>query len=108
MTKAYLAVNGDQGDKSARVRDMVEQLTAGVVAALVRRQPAGGTFHIEDVQDQVELSLMRSGEHEVARSYVLYREKRTEERARARDKAMPAAEHGMLITDDAGRRVPLD
>src|SRR5476649_1651638 len=80
MTKAYLAVNGDQGEKSARVRDMVEQLTAGVVAALVRRQPSGGTFHIEDVQDQVELSLMRSGEHDVARAYVLYRAKHMEER----------------------------
>src|SRR5476649_1696774 len=80
MTKAYLAVNGEQGEKSARVRDMVEQLTAGVVAALVRRQPSGGTFHIEDVQDQVELSLMRSGEHDVARAYVLYRAKHMEER----------------------------
>ena len=52
-----------------------------MVAALVRRQPAGGTFHIEDVQDQVELALMRSGEHDVARAYVLYRAKRMEERA---------------------------
>ena len=40
----------------------------------MRRQPAGGTFHIEDVQDQVELSLMRDGAHDVARTYVLYRE----------------------------------
>src|SRR5579863_8270656 len=89
MTKAFLAVNGGQGAASARIREVVAALTDNVVAALVRRQPAGGTFHIEDVQDQVELSLMRSGEHEVARSYVLYREKRTEERARAREKALP-------------------
>jgi ribonucleoside-diphosphate reductase alpha chain len=63
---------------------MVEQLTSGVVNALVRRQPHGGTFHIEDIQDQVELSLMRSGEHDVARSYVLYREQRTQERSKAK------------------------
>jgi ribonucleoside-diphosphate reductase alpha chain len=81
VTKAFLAVNGGQGAASARVRELVEQLTANVVNALVRRQPAGGTFHIEDVQDQVELSLMRSGEHDVARAYVLYRAKRMEERA---------------------------
>ncbi|WP_407941705.1 ribonucleoside-diphosphate reductase subunit alpha [Noviherbaspirillum galbum] len=81
MTKAFLAVNGGQGAASARVRELVEQLTAGVVGALMRRQPAGGTFHIEDVQDQVELALMRSGEHDVARAYVLYRAKRMEERA---------------------------
>ena len=80
MMKAFLAVNGEQGRESARIRDLVEQLTNNVVAALVRRQPNGGTFHIEDVQDQVELSLMRSGEHDVAREYVLYRAKRMEER----------------------------
>ncbi|MEG1053324.1 MAG: ATP cone domain-containing protein, partial [Janthinobacterium sp.] len=80
MTKAFLAVNGGQGAASARIRELVEQLTDGVVAALVRRHPGGGTFHIEDVQDQVELSLMRSGEHDVARAYVLYRAKHMEER----------------------------
>ncbi len=80
MTKAFLAVNGGQGAASARVREMVEQLTSNVVAALMRRQPNGGTFHIEDIQDQVELSLMRSGEHDVARAYVLYRAKHMEER----------------------------
>jgi ribonucleoside-diphosphate reductase alpha chain len=81
MTKAFLAVNGGQGAASARVRELVDQLTQVVVGALMRNKPAGGTFHIEDIQDQVELALMRSGEHEVARAYVLYREKRTQERA---------------------------
>mgnify|MGYP000287662616 CR=1 FL=1 len=80
VTKAFLAVNGGQGAASARIRELVEQLTNTVVNALVRRQPAGGTFHIEDIQDQVELALMRSGEHDVARAYVLYRAKRMEER----------------------------
>src|SRR5436190_21794686 len=64
VTKAFLAINGGQGAASARVRESVERLTASVVGALMRRQPNGGTFHIEDVQDQVELSLMRSSEHE--------------------------------------------
>jgi len=109
MTKAFLAVNGGQGAASARIREVVAALTDNVVNALVRRQPAGGTFHIEDVQDQVELSLMRSGEHEVARAYVLYRERRADERSRAKEKAHPAAaEPGLSITNDAGQRVPLD
>src|ERR1041385_5074553 len=85
MTKAFLAVNGSQGAASARIREVVGHLTEAVVGALVRRQPAGGTFHIEDIQDQVELALMRSGEHDVARSYVLYREERA--KARAQEKA---------------------
>lgn len=80
VTKAFLAVNGGQGAASARIRELVEHLTFNVVNALMRRQPNGGTFHIEDIQDQVELALMRSGEHDVARAYVLYRAKRMDER----------------------------
>src|SRR6266849_6922251 len=60
MTKAFLAVEGGQGAASARIREVVASLTESVVATLVRRQPSGGTFHIEDIQDQVELALMRS------------------------------------------------
>jgi ribonucleoside-diphosphate reductase alpha chain len=104
MTKAFLAVNGGQGAASARVRELVEQLTANVVTALVRRQPAGGTFHIEDVQDQVELALMRSGEHDVARAYVLYRAKRMEERAQQQPKlSMDALQ--LHVTENGQRRL---
>jgi len=105
LTKAFLAVQGGQGAASARVREVTEQLTQQVVMALLRRMPAGGTVHIEDIQDQVELALMRSGEHEVARAYVLYRERRSQERA-AQTRA-EVAEHrlSMLVN---GQRVPLD
>ena len=82
LTKAFIAVDGGQGAASVRVREVVAGLTNDVVNALLRRQPDGGTFHIEDIQDQVELALMRSGEHDVARAYVLYREERTRERAK--------------------------
>ncbi|MGH8679711.1 MAG: ribonucleoside-diphosphate reductase subunit alpha, partial [Burkholderiales bacterium] len=85
MTKACIAVNGGQGAASARVREIVASLTENVVQALMRRQPGGGTFHIEDIQDQVELALMRGGEHEVARAYVLYREQRARERAKHKE-----------------------
>ncbi|ASC64113.1 MULTISPECIES: ribonucleoside-diphosphate reductase subunit alpha [Achromobacter] len=113
MTKAFLAVNGGQGAASARVRELVETLTTQVVNALVRNRPGGGTFHIEDVQDQVELALMRSGEHDVARSYVLYREKRTQERAAAaaaegQEKAAAAPQEHTLNVTDAGVRRPLN
>src|ERR1700730_17987825 len=92
MTKAFLAVNGGQGAASARVRELVEQFTQNVVRALLRSRPSGGTFHIEDIQDQVELALMRGGEHNVARAYVLYREKRNQERGHAPDaEAAPTA-----------------
>lgn len=105
MTKAFLAVRGGQGAASAAMREQVERLTNCVVAALVRRQPAGGTVHIEDVQDQVELSLMRDGAHDVARAYVLYRERRSQERSRSVP-AQPAPGALRVIAD--GRSVPLD
>ncbi len=106
MTKAFLAVRGGQGAASAAIREQVERLTAGVVGALVRRQPAGGTVHIEEVQDQVELSLMRDGAHDVARAYVLYRERRSQERAHAEHPA-PLVTAPISVQVD-GRTVPLD
>ena len=115
MTKAFIAVNGGHGAASARVREQVAQLTENVVNALMRRQPSGGTLHIEDIQDQVELALMRGGEHHTARSYVLYREERAKERARQREAqqaataAMPGAEAkpGINVTENGVSR-PLD
>src|SRR5438552_13104935 len=104
VTKAFLAVNGSQGAASARVRELVAGLTDTVVSALIRRQPAGGTFHIEDIQDQVELALMRSGEHDVARAYVLYREERA--KARAQEK-VSKIETGIHVGEN-GQRKPLD
>src|SRR3954462_4446773 len=114
MTKAFLAVNGSQGAASARIRELVSGLTEGVVGALVsglteagvgaliRRQPQGGTFHIEDIQDQVELALMRSGEHDAARAYVLYREERA--KARAQEKAKKV-ETGIHVVDNGQRKL---
>ncbi|WP_096084845.1 ribonucleoside-diphosphate reductase subunit alpha [Agaribacterium haliotis] len=81
MTKAFLAVEGGTAAASSRIHETVENLTDQIAATFKRRMPSGGTIHIEEIQDQVELVLMRSGEQKVARSYVLYRE----ERARARD-----------------------
>ncbi|MFL9873394.1 ribonucleoside-diphosphate reductase subunit alpha [Paraburkholderia megapolitana] len=106
VTKAFLAVNGGQGAASARVRELVEQLTQSVVRALLRSRPNGGTFHIEDIQDQVELALMRGGEHNVARAYVLYREKRNQERGVAHE-ATDAAAPGLNVVDNGITR-PLD
>jgi ribonucleoside-diphosphate reductase alpha chain len=110
VTKAFLAVNGGQGAASARVRELVAQLTEAVVNALVRRQPTGGTVHIEDIQDQVELALMRSGEHDVARAYVLYREKRAQARAQesAQKKSATAANEPVLHVVENGVRQPLN
>ncbi|MCP4407607.1 MAG: ribonucleoside-diphosphate reductase subunit alpha, partial [Gammaproteobacteria bacterium] len=72
VTKAFLAVEGGSAAASKRIHETVGGLTDKVIYALTRSRPDGGTFHIEDIQDQVELALMREGHHKVARAYVLY------------------------------------
>ena len=89
------------------MRETVDGLTEAVVRALLRSRPSGGTFHIEDVQDHVELALMRGGHHEVARAYVLYRERRAQERARQQQQE-PAPQEPVLYVTDGGERLPLD
>jgi ribonucleoside-diphosphate reductase alpha chain len=107
MTKAFLAVEGGNAAASSRIRDTVKTLTEQVVCALTRRLAGGGTLHIEDIQDQVELALMRAGEHKVARDYVLYREQHARERA-AKAAGEPKEEHCIRVTLADGSSSALD
>ena len=109
MTKAFLAVEGGSAAASRRVHDLVRDLTEQLSDALNRRNPAGGTIHIEDIQDQVELALMRSGEHKVARAYVLYREEQARKRAEeAANEGGDTAQPLVNVTMDDGTTQPLD
>ncbi len=107
ITKAFLAVEGNQSVASQRVRDQVATLSQLVNIALLRRLPAGGAVHIEDIQDQVELALMRNGNHDVARAYVLYREKRNAERAAEKASTPDKQAHHININID-GKLRPLN
>nr|WP_051279013.1 ribonucleoside-diphosphate reductase subunit alpha [Chitinilyticum aquatile] len=108
VTKAFIAVQGSHAAASAAVREQVGRLTDAVVSALMRRKPDGGAIHIEDVQDQVELALMRSGEHDVARAYVLYREQRAQDRhAKGEDQAADV-HHAINVKLENGDLRPLD
>jgi ribonucleoside-diphosphate reductase alpha chain len=108
MSKTFLAVEGEQGAASARVRETLARLTKQVVDALMRRYPGGGMVHIETIQDQVELALMRAGEHDVARAYVLYRERRAEERAALEKTRTPDGQTTALRINVDGQSRPLD
>ena len=110
MTKAFLAVEGSGAAASNRIHHLVDDLSEQVISALTRRLPGGGSVHIEAIQDQVELALMRAGEHKVARDYVIYRDARARERAEkaASSKTAPAAETGINVTLADGRTEPLD
>ena len=108
MTKAFLAVEGGGAAASGRVHEKVRSLTKQVVAAVTRNLQGGGTVHIEDIQDQVELVLMRSGEQKVARSYVLYREDRAKERAVKTSDTLPLENTGVRVKLADGSQRPLD
>lgn len=110
MTKAFLEVEGGTAAASTRIHERVASLSKQVVDALTRRMPAGGTVHIEDIQDQVELALMRAGEQKVARAYVIYREERSRLRASKTAQRIPeeTAPTPLDVTRDDGRKAPLD
>ena len=110
ITKAFLAVEGGTAAASSRIHETVAKLTEQVVGTFQRRMPSGGTLHIEDIQDQVELALMRAGEHKIARDYVIYRDQRARERAAkaALSPESQAAASAINVVHADGNRAPLD
>ncbi|AIS16759.1 ribonucleoside-diphosphate reductase subunit alpha [Pseudomonas rhizosphaerae] len=109
ITKAFLAVEGGNAAASSRIHDTVARLTEQVTATFKRRMPSGGTIHIEEIQDQVELALMRAGEQKVARDYVIYRNERSKERATRTPADAPVEAHPSIrITKADGSLAPLD
>jgi ribonucleoside-diphosphate reductase alpha chain len=108
MTKAFLAVEGGTAAASPRIRETVTALTEQMTATFMRRLPSGGTLHIEEIQDQVELAMMRAGEQQIARAYVLYREKRTQERQAENDLNVPPQAAAINVVHTDGSSHPLD
>ncbi|OOY76234.1 ribonucleoside-diphosphate reductase subunit alpha [Solemya velum gill symbiont] len=108
MTKAFLAVEGGNAATSSRIHQTVAELTDQVVEVLTRRSDSD-TLHIEDIQDQVELALMRSGEHKVARAYVLYREEQKKKRAEDdSEEGLIDDKHIVDVTLADGTKAPID
>ncbi|KAB0550474.1 ribonucleoside-diphosphate reductase subunit alpha [Pseudomonas argentinensis] len=109
ITKAFLAVEGGNAAASSRIHDTVARLTEQVTATFKRRMPSGGTIHIEEIQDQVELALMRSGEQKVARDYVIYREAQASKRKTSDAAEGIAQPHPSIrVTVADGSLAPLD
>jgi len=108
ITKAFVAVEGSEATASRRIRTAVESMTQQVVDTLSRRAEPGRPIHIEDIQDQVELALMRRGEHKVARAYVLYREERAQERRKREEQEAGVVLPRLHVRLDDGLEEPLD
>src|SRR6478672_7129293 len=107
ITKAFIADEGGTASTSDRIHQQIEELTHQVTQVFNRRLPSGGAVHIEDIQDQVELALMRSGHYKVARAYVLYREEHRKAR-QSTEKKLPKDSNELLITMPNGELIPLD
>ena len=108
VTKAFLAIESGNAAASDRIHKKVNQITESVIEVFERRMPSGGTLHIEEIQDQVELQLMRSEELEVARSYILYRAGRTQERKKVAPIIDIPDVPKINITKSDGTKAPLD
>lgn len=106
MTKAFLAHEGNNAADSERIRELVNDMVTSITAAFQRRLPSGGTIHIEAIQDQVELALMRAGEQKIARAYVLYREERRKAREEAESKYR--SDINIQVTRADGQKAPLN
>src|SRR3990167_6580953 len=107
ITKAFIAEEGANAATSDRIRTLIESIADQISQTFFRRLPTGGTLHIEDIQDQVELALMRSGQYKVARSYVLYREERRKAREAALQEAVKDSKLPIIRMPD-GEMKPLD
>ena len=108
VTKAFLANESGNAAASERIHKKVEAITADVQKVFIRRMPSGGTLHIEEIQDQVELQLMRNEEYVVARKYILYREERAFERAKGIEKKSEIEVPAISVTKKDGSQAPLD
>ncbi|MEO6801985.1 MAG: ribonucleoside-diphosphate reductase subunit alpha [Granulicella sp.] len=108
ITKAFVAVEGAGATASRRIHEAVEALTQNIVETLSRRADPARAIHIEDIQDQVELALMRSGEHKVARAYVLYREERSQERRKQEEQGAQIGGSRVCVRLNDGRLELLD
>ena len=115
IKKAFLAQtkirNNKIKDKEQKenIHKTVEELTNKVVAALTRRIADGDMIHIEDIQDQVELALMRDEHHKVARAYVLYREQRAASRYHTKKlkEQVGGKVSSMMVTKRDGKLEPV-
>ncbi len=109
ITKAFLAVEGTSAQNSSRIHTVVAEITKQITDNLTRRLEDSGTVHIEDIQDQVELALMRAGEYKVARAYVLYRDQQAQKRAEEeKQHPSPVNETILHVTAADGSKTPLD
>ncbi|WP_018880065.1 ribonucleoside-diphosphate reductase subunit alpha [Thioalkalivibrio sp. ALE9] len=112
VTKAFLAVEGGNAAASRRIHEVSREVAGQVVDSLFRRAGTQGmTVHIEDIQDQVELALMRGGHHKVARAYVIYREQQAQKRAAEAAEQSPEEQEAaasLNVTRADGTQAPLD
>ena len=109
VTKAFLANEGGNAAASERIHEKVDVITEEIMEIFTRRMPSGGTLHIEEIQDQVELQLMRKEEYQVARSYILYRDERAKKRGRPERKTIELdKEVNISVTKKNGETAPLD
>ena len=103
--------NVGSADFDSELKSNIDQITDFVVRQLLLLASKGACLTVEGIQDVVEVTLMKHGYHGVARDYILYRNKRTEEREQTkpdlkiyrRDRVTPVRFNPMKIASSLER-----
>jgi len=110
LTKAFLAIEGESASHSNRIHEKVSDLTKKITESFMRNFQSGGTIGLEEIQDQVELALMRAEEYGVAKAYLLYREerRRAREEQQGHQTVQSINTSGLHVTLSDGKVIPLN
>lgn len=93
-------------------KDFITKMTDDVVADLIASCDSGANSHVpsvEKIQDLVEKHLMKEGKYEIAKAYILYREKQQEKRDEKKEKLVEQFEqHSLTVTKANGSKELFD
>ena len=108
IAKAYLSVHGNDYHSQAMQEQIAQVRDAAVKSVCERALRFDRDIQIEEIQDNVELALMRGGAHKVARAYVTYRDRQAAKRDAAQQIALQNNPPEYTITKANGEIVKLD
>ncbi len=93
-------------------KDFIPKMTDAVIEDLILSCGSGAESHVpsvEKIQDLVEKHLMQEGKYEIAKAYILYREKQNEKREDRKEKLVEQFEqHSLTVTKSNGTKELFD
>lgn len=109
IIKAFLAVHNESSEISSRIYDIIVKFTNKIVITLIDRHPNGYIFYIQDIQNQVNLTLIEAKDCEVAHAYILLHHTKKLKKEKQQDTYIKNIQTPQLrIIKTGGQSCPLD